>query len=101
MRKVSILLVLLAMSLISLAQVQPQQQKQPDSIQVYQTTALPQSIDAAIKIVSGKFRPKDKSGTYADSVLFESVINYLNIPNGKMINIVNPNAPKKPEVKKK
>ena len=90
MRKTILTFLLVATSLALMAQ------SKPDSIQVYQTIALPQGIDAAIKIISGKFMPKDKSGTYADSVLFGSIIDNLNIRNGKMIKIVNPEK----EVKK-
>jgi len=91
MRKTILTFLLVATSLTLMAQ------SKTDSIQLYQTIALPQGIDAAIKIISGKFMPKDKSGTYADSVLFGSIIDNLNIRNGKMIKIVNPDKAVEPK----
>jgi len=91
------LILLIALVLYFSANASAQEKPKPDSIQVYQIIALPQGIDAAIKIISGKFMPKDKSGTYADSVLFGSIIDNLNIRNGKMIKIVNPDKAVEPK----
>ena len=99
MKKVSILLVLIAMSLVSLAQVQPQQQKQPDSIQVYQFTMMPQTFNTGIKVLQDICIPK--GSTSKDSLVFNSLSNML-FSNGKAIMVANPNVLKKqPEVKKK
>lgn len=69
-------------------------QSKPDSIQVYQIIALPQSINSGYKIISEKFRPKDKTATYTDSVLFDAAIGQL-LGGAKLIKIANPEKEKK------
>ena len=91
MRKTILTFLLVATSLALMAQEKPK----PDSIQVYQIIALPQSINSGYKIISEKFRPKNKTATYADSVLFDAAIGQL-LGGAKLIKIANPDK----EVKK-